>query len=149
MKILKAKVSINRWNGSTNYHYPWAWLSNKEKIPAILYPSNRNDEIIENGQLYQIVYPIVPDDVATELLKDSNFSLPTRPEIESYANKHYPIKDSITDDKKILTILAKVARKESLTLEDEKALDPNSPEKGINKSRSWLEVCTDYNVTNI
>ena len=71
MKVLKAKICITHKNGATQYiGYPQIWLDNKEKIPMILYPNDRSDEILNReGKLCQIVFPVVPDDLAMELLK--------------------------------------------------------------------------------
>ena len=73
MKVLKAKIEVVHPNGtSTEYKdYPQVWLDNKEKLQAILYPKDRSDEVSENGKLYQILYPLVPDELEADFLAGS------------------------------------------------------------------------------
>ena len=90
MKILKAKIYVDQSGGSTKYTYPQVWLDNRERIKEILYPQDRSDQGNDAKGTFQLVYPVVPDDVATELLKLPEFSVANRTEFENYSTKHYP-----------------------------------------------------------
>ena len=140
MKILKALVKVNHDNGGTQYIYPQIWLDNKENIPTILYPTDRSDEV--DG--CQIVYPVVPDDVADLLLQNEGFSVADSVELQAYSDKHYPIVDRVVDQNKVITILAKATLGAALSTEEKNALDPTNPEPGIIKTKSFIEIARDY-----
>lgn len=137
MKIIKAKVYIDQDTGSTVYHYPDIWLKNKESIPAILYPQDRSDQGTDERGKFQIIYPVVPDDLATELLKLPEFSPANQKELEQYSLKHQPIKEVITDQSTVIKATLKLAKGQSLAQKEIDALDPDSPEPGIVKTKAW------------
>lgn len=139
MKVLKAKVYVDQSNGATKYTYPQTWLDNKERIPEILYPNDRSDQGTDEKGTYQWVYPIVPDDVAQELIKLPEFTTPDRTELELYADKHAPVVERINNPDKVISILAKVTRGEKLTLAEQDAIDPTKPESGIVMTKPWLQ----------
>lgn len=139
MKVLKAKVYVDQSNGSTKYTYPQVWLDNKERIPEILYPNDRTDQGTDQNGTYQWVYPIVPDDVAAELTKLDEFEIADRIELETYAAKHAPVIERVTNPDKVISVLAKIARGEELTKQDTDTIDPEKPESGIVKTKPWLE----------
>lgn len=150
MKLLKAKIEVTHENGATQYvGYPQLWLDNKEKIPAILYPKDRTDELDENGKTYQIVYPVVPDDLHPEFLQDALFSEPDLIELQAYNDKHSPSIEKISDADRVLSILTKVARNEALTPEEKLALDPASTEPGVTTTKDFLQIAKDYGCDNI
>lgn len=146
MKIIKAKVLITHDNNATQYFYPQIWLDNKEKIPSILYPQDRTDEVADSNKLYQIVYSIVPDDLYAELLKLPEFSVPSQAEVQSYTDKHAPKRETMQDEGKVLSILAKVGRGVILNQQEKDALNPAHPEKGLGMSKDFVETCNDYGV---
>ena len=150
MKILKVKIEVTHEGGATQYvGYPKEWLDNKSKISIILYPQDRTDEVMENGKIYHIVYPILPDDVY-DLMKGLPIcSEPNLDELTTYSDKHMPQITKITDQDKVLSILAKVALDEKLTKEDRDALNPENSARGISKSKRWIDNLKDYGVTNV
>ena len=150
MKILKVKIEITHDNGATQYiGYPKIWLDNKEKIKEILYPSNRTDEVGEGGKLYQIVYPILPDDLYEQMKTLPICSEPDPAELAAYSDKHAPQAERITDEKKVIAILAKTARGEVLAKADKDALDPENSTPGITKSKRWVDEIKKYGITNL
>ena len=61
--------------------------------------------------------------------------------------KHAPIEEVVRNEKKVLAITSKAARGETLTQLEKDALNPDHPEPGINKSRSWVDMAEkDYGV---
>lgn len=148
MKVLKAKIEVDHSSGGTRYIYPSIWLENKEKIPSILYPGNRLDEVEENGKTYQIVYPCIPLDLVSAFLANPNFSVCTEDEVRACSDKHYPESPHITDEARVIAILAKSARGEELLPEESAAIDPNNPEPGITTSPKWSDrMKNEYGAT--
>lgn len=145
MQILRAEVEITHPPaGGTVYVYPLTWLANKEKIPTILYPDNRTGEIERNGKRYQIVYPLVPDDLVDTFLKEKGIELADPDEVQAYGEKHMPKREAVVHEQKVMVILAKFARGESLSDVEKEALDPAKEEPGVTLSKSFLEVCEEY-----
>lgn len=139
MKLLKAKVYVDQSKGNTTYSYPDAWMENVERIPAIFYPNDRSDQGKDEKGTYQVVYPIVPDDLVDAFLK-LGFEMADRKEVEAYTLKHNPPKETITDQNKVLAITAKVALGATLTQTEKDSLDPLKEETGVSMSKSWLEI---------
>ena len=134
MKVLKAKVKVTHDNNATQYHYSKEWLDNKHLIPIILYPTTREDEFEENGEIFKTIYPCVPDDL------DLGFPQATEDEVRAFSEKHAPVKEVVTDSDKILAVVAKLVRNEELTVEEANAIDPTNSESGIILSKNWVDV---------
>lgn len=150
MKILKAKIKVTHDNGATQYVYPQLWLDNVTRIPHITYPNDRTDEVQESGKEYQIVYPVVPDDLYTQMLAEHPeiFSVANKTEFEAYSDKHYPQKQIITDTDAVLTALVSVANGETLTQKQQEALDPVSAVPGVTLTERVIDKITkDYEIT--
>jgi len=144
MKIIKAKIKVTHDGGGTQYVYPQIWLDNVANIPMVTYPNDRTDEVVDRTGSYQIVYPAVPDELYNKMLAEHPeiFSVANRLEFETYSDKHYPVKDRITDQDAVMTVLAKVALKEVLTETDEAVINPTSPTAGINKTERVVDTVT-------
>jgi hypothetical protein len=150
MKILKVKIEVTHNNGATQYvGYPKEWLDNKEKISNILYPGDRTDEVGEGGKLYQIVYPVLPDDLYDKMKNLPICSEPNLAELTAYSDKHAPQVERITDENKVIGILAKTAQGKVLTKADKDALDPENPTPGITKTKRWIDEIKQYGITNL
>ncbi len=140
MKVIKASIEVTHENGGTQYvGYPKVWLDNKERIPAILYPNDRTDEVQKDGKLSQVVYPVIPDDLEVAFLAEG-FELADPAELKAYSDKHTPSRETITDQTKILMILSKVALDTPLTQKEKEALDPTKPEAGITLTKTFVEM---------
>ena len=147
MKVIKAKIKIDRSTGATVYNYPPEW--EPPKIPFIVYPTERGsiDEIDEGGQLYQYVIATVPDDLYDKMIQNTDVFQPIfLTEAEVFGNRHRPQVNKINDTNLVMSILAKSVRGEILTLEERNAIDPNNPEGAISKSRSCKDVWDEYKV---
>ena len=150
MKILKAKIKVTHDNGATQYVYPQLWLDNVTRIPHITYPNDRTDEVQESGKEYQIVYPVVPDDLYTQMLAEHPeiFSVANKTEFEEYSDKHYPQKQIITDTNAALVVLAKAQKGETLTKAEKDVLDPKSSVAGVTLTERVIDKITkDYEIT--
>lgn len=150
MKVIKAKIKVTHEGGGTHYVYPQIWLDNVSLIPMVTYPENRTDDIVEKGSEYQIVYPLVPDDLYAKMLETEPdvFSVADQAEFEAYSDKHYPQKEVISDTNAVLVVLAKAQKGEVLTKEEKDVLDPTSPVLGVSKTKRVIEtVITEYAAT--
>lgn len=150
MKVIKAKVKVTHDGGGTHYVYPAVWLDNVSRIPMITYPNDRTDEVVEIDNEYQIVYPVVPDDLYTEMLATNPevFSVADQMEFESYSDKHYPQKEVINDTDAVLLVLAKAQKGEVLTQTENDIIDPRSMTAGIVSTERVIDKVTkDYGAT--
>lgn len=150
MKIIKAKIKVTHDGGATQYVYPQIWLDNVSKIPQITYPNDRTDEVVDKGSEYQIVYPVVPDDLYTEMLSKEPdvFSVADQVEFEAYSDKHYPQKEVINDTNAVLSVLAKAQLGEVLTKAEKDVLDPKSAVAGVTQTERVIDtVITKYGAT--
>lgn len=149
MKILKAKIYVDRSGGNTTYIYPQEWLDNKEKFPSILYPSDRTDDGVDAKGTFQYVYPIMDDTTADMLIAKyaDEFTTTSLPEVTAYADKHAPKKTVINDQQKVITLMAKAllgGTLEVLTKEEKDALDPKKSTNGIVETPAWTDIITQY-----
>lgn len=150
MKVIKAKIKVTHDGGATQYVYPKLWMDNVSRIPQVTYPNDRSDEVIDKSETFQIVYPVVPDDLYEEMLtkEPDVFSVADQIEFEAYSDKHYPQKEIITDTNAVLVVLARAQKGEVLTQGDKDILDPNSPVQGISRTERVVDtVITKYGAT--
>jgi len=150
MKIIKAKVKVTHEGGATHYVYPQIWLDNVSRIPMITYPNDRTDEVSDIDGEHQIVYPVVPDDLYTEMLTKHPevFSVADQVEFEAYSDKHYPQKQIINDTDAVLLVLAKAQKGDVLTKADKNVLDPLNATAGVVSTERVIDkVIKDYGAT--
>lgn len=151
MKVLKAYIEIEHPSPtSTNYiGYPQLWLDNATRIPLVLTPNDRSDEVVHNGKLCQILYPVVPDDLLDQFLAIDGITLADPNELEAYSDKHTPRTESITHERVFNKIMLKFMRGEPLSKKDRDALDPTNPEPGVTMSKSFTDLADEYGATNL
>ena len=142
MRAIKAKVYFTKTPAGTSYSggYPASWDS--ARIPYIAYCDVGND-----GKDFHNVLAFVPDDKYDEMIADPQVEAIDNVNAKTLADTHRPQVDKIIDQSKILLILAKQARGETLTVKELGALDADSPELGVSKSKSFDEFCTEYEVS--
>lgn len=149
MKLMKALIEINRDNGSTEYvGYPEVWLENKHRIPAILYPNDRTDDVVQDGKLYQPLFPVVPDDLVDAFIS-IGFEIADSDEALAFSEKHAPSKEIIEDERTVLMVVSKSVRGEALSQKEKDALDPSKSERGITMSKSFFETAKQYGCDNL
>lgn len=143
MKIIKAKIYYTKDKKGTHYSggYPKTWEA--EKIPFILYGDT---DVDTNGKNIQWVFTIVPEDIYDKMIQDEQCQFCSKEESLAMGDKYYSTREKITDNEKILKILAKTAREEILTEDEKNALNPDHPESGVNKSKSFEDICNEYGV---
>jgi len=156
MKLIKMKINRVGKDGATHYTYPPQYDPQKVRFGPIyegglydvvysdILPRNADDEFILIG---------VDDADFVEFMKanghvQNGFTFAAeevnRTKSLEMGNKWTKRVEKIVDEAKVIMILAKVARKETLTQEEKNAIDPESIESGINKSASFQESLDKY-----
>lgn len=154
MKFLKAKIYIDQDAGSTRYTYPQVWLDNKERIPLIGTPNDREiakqcgDQAVDEKGTYQVLYPLVPDDLVDTLLALDGVTVATAEEVDAFSETHLPKREVVNDQHAVLGVLVKQARGEVLTKADNSVLDPTTDTPGTTLSKSLVELANPYGYTN-
>ena len=146
MKILKVKIKRNQSGGKTSYIYPPQY--NAKKFNVLVYESLLTDgynKVVGKGNKEEIVIGLVQDYDATSFLVSPDITEITKAEADTFLGIDLDKKiDKITDQDEVLRVLAKAARKETLSVEDLDVIDPKKPTKGIGSSKSFNEVLGEY-----
>ena len=146
MKILKVKIKRNQGGGKTSYTYPPQY--NAQKFDVLVYESQLTDgynKVVGKGNKEEIVIGTVQDDDAASFLVSPDITEITKAEADVFLGEDLDKKvEKITDQNEVLRVLAKVARKETLSMEDLDVIDPKKPTKGIGSSKSFNETLGEY-----
>jgi hypothetical protein len=152
MVLLKMRIKRTKNGESTHYDYPVPYYDAHKVIFGPFYESgleevakevrdrNDDDEFIVIG----VDEANAPNFLESNGKKDaSGFEWKTeeitQAEAEALGAKWTKQEEKITDQSKVIKILAKVGRKETLTQDELNALNPDHEEKGINKTESFAE----------
>jgi len=148
MKLLKIKVQVNSSGGSTHYTYPQPEYNMLKIVFGPIYEGGmakncpeiwaRSGNSKENHDEF-IMVGVTDNGNIDSVLKNAAFEEMTDEYCIDCGDKWTEQSDKITDNDKVMKILSKVALKESLTPEEEKALDPLDSEPGINRSKSFKQ----------
>jgi len=136
-KIIKAKVYYTKDASGTHYSggYPKNWQANK--IAVMGYGDAGEDE----RGTYDIVMGLIrEDDYATQLISDNPGVVweIQKDEANEFGDKYWrPQTVKILDQRKVIEILAKAVRGEKLTQKERDAIDPEKPERGLNKTKKF------------
>jgi len=144
MKVIKVKVYYTQDAQGTHYGggYPPEW--DAQRIGFIVYCQKDRDQ----KGTFQWVLATVPDDLYQKMIKNKERCFPvTKEEAIELGNKFRPKREVITDQYRIMKILLKKTRGEKLTPQEEKAIDPDHPERGVNRTKSVEEIWKEQGVT--
>jgi len=146
-KILKVKVKrTSNPGGGTHYDFPEVW--DKEKISVLAMESATPEEgqkVLDRGnkdEYFLAVVKRVEDE--TQFLASPDISELTRDEAIALGSVYRPQRIKTLDQDKVNQIFAKSAIKEELTQQDIDALNPDHPEKGLNKGQSFTELLDEH-----
>jgi len=141
MKLIKAKVYFTKSNGGTHYSggYPKTWDS--EKIPFATYCEVGND-----GKDFHYVLAAVPEDLYDVMIEDLQCESIAKEDAIVSGTEYRPQTEKITDDLMVLAIVKKVVNKEELTKKELNSIDSDKSEQGINKNKSFEDMCNDYGI---
>lgn len=140
MKILRVKVGRQNILNGTHYVYPPEY--DAQKITVVAYETSNPDNIqaVKDRGGYEYLIGVVRDGDASAFLASSDIAEMTPGGAESAATAWIRATDKINDPARVIEILAKVRNSESLTLEDQKAIDPeDSSVAGVVRGRTFTE----------
>jgi len=162
MKLIKLKIKRTQTSGKTSYEYPTPYyVATKVKYGPI-YEGGLN-EIVESdikprGNKDEYILIGVADEDFDSFMQadgyEKNGFIFEAKEIDKvktleHGNKWTgPQTEKITDQAAVMKILVKIAKKEKLTVDENKAIDPDDPTPGIVKTKSFEEGLDEALVGN-
>ena len=142
MKLLKVKIKRTQANGATHYEYPPEY--NPKKFQVLCYETQltgKYDEVVGRGNTDEYVIGMVADGEETVFLYSPDIVEIKKNECDAFLGVDLDKKvQKITDQDAVIKVLAKSAKKEELTPEDFKVLDPKDQTAGITESKSYNDV---------
>lgn len=151
MRLLKIKVKRVRESGATHYTYPQPHYDMLNIVFGPIYEGGMDKNLPsiwarasqDSGDEY-IIVGVKNINVEKALINDDIQEI-TKQECLDYGSLwtggSVPV---ITNMDKVVQILAKVARNESLTIEEKNSIDPKSSEPGINNTPTFEEDLNKY-----
>lgn len=145
MKLLKVKIKRNQTEAKTSYVYPSAY--DAKKFNVLVYETQLTggyDKVKNKGNKEEIVIGMVKDEDAATFLASPDIVEITRAEADAFLGEDLHKKvEKITDQNAVLSVLSKIARKETLSEKDLKTIDPTDPTPGITQSRSLNDALVE------
>jgi len=155
-KILKVKIGRQETAAKTHYQYPtvvagqYAELKtapcvyDPTKISVIVYETSdaqvgKLADVQARGNDHEFLIGVVKDIDAPAFLASPDIVELTRDEAIALGDTWTMSKERITDQTLVTSLLAKQARKETLTAEEIKSLDPNDPSPGLGMTPTFAE----------
>ena len=135
MKAFEVRLKKDR---STPHecHFEWPewWGEVCAQIDVVAYEDSHTRGFVEEGAVC-----VCDDDVWSTILNKNDARVVELDEVEANAKGRAwrPQVERITDEKAVLSILAKQARGEDLTKADRDALDPDSETSGVNRAHPF------------
>ena len=145
MKYLKIKVTKEIVGGQTTYTYP-NWYDAK-KVNILMYETSFGKGKVNSegrGNNDEFIHCVVEDIYGETINTEVDVEDMLRADFIADADVIYETTEKITSPDKVMSILGKQARGETLTQEDNDALDPqNKDVAGIVISQTFGEKVTD------
>jgi len=151
MKLLKIRIKRIASGGRTHYEYPPQYDAYKV-IFGPIYESSLEVEaqkVRDRGTGDEYILIGVNDNDVAKFIEahgyrdDKGFRYESIElsiaEAEVYGSQWTKQVEKITDQSRVISILAKIGRGETLTQKEKDALNPNNPELGINTTKSFSE----------
>ena len=131
MKTFEVTIRKNRTPSKTEFVWPKWWNELAEKVDVVAYE--------DEGKASEGAICVCDDDTWALIdAKHSQFiTLRTAEEANTKGRKWRPQVEKIVDDKAVLSVLAKAARGEPLSLTDRQVIDPGSSTRGVNKTPAF------------
>ena len=146
MKLIKLKISRDQNAARTHYTYPKEYNATKVRFGPFYeshLPENVN-EIVSRGNADELILFGVSDKDAPSFLANTDAQELSYDDALALGNAWTKQIERITNPNKILALVAKAVRGEALTLNEKAALDPNSQEPGINKSKAFKDMLDEF-----
>ena len=147
MKIVKTKVYYRRMGGKTTYReknfdgYPKCW-EQISPIQALWSNEFGVQEFKDDKGTYQIWLLKVTDEDYDTCIHDLQCSPISETDAEAIVadlDPNYDEPEEITNDAVVKRLIIKAMRGKPLTKDEENALDPDHPNKGIGRKKSFLK----------
>ena len=145
MKFIKMKISRDRTSERTSYTYPKEYAPSRVSFGPVyesFLPENFQT-VIARGDVDEFILIGVSDEDAPNFLANPDAQELTYGEAEVLGNAWTRQVEKIVDLNKVLVLVARAVLGKTLTQKEKDALDPDSPESGINKSRSFKDSLDD------
>jgi len=129
MKVFEVKIAKKRTTEGCGFVWPEWWKEVYESVNVMAY---QDEGLAVEGAV------CVCDDKTWELIaakKDKAIALLTTAQANEKGRAWRPQVTSVTDEQKVLLIVAKAAQGTALTTDELKALDPEDDTPGVGKSR--------------
>lgn len=140
MKVLKVHIQRDRNEARTHYTYPPEY--DAQKIQVLAYESSLQKnflKVVERGDIDEYLIGVVKDEDAPKFLKSSHIEeIDTDTTLELGEDWTETV-ERITDPIKVMTALKKMKAGESLTPEEDDAINPDNPALGVSRSRSFRD----------
>jgi len=145
MKLIKMKINNVQVKGGTHYEYPKPYYDPRKVRYGPFYEGGVKERGIDETY---IVFGVEDGD-ALQFLEANGKSIGgfvysvvelTREEALEFGNAHTKQSVKITDQNKVLELCAKAVLGVELTKEEKSALDPNTSDLGISKTKSFEET---------
>lgn len=145
MKIIKAKVYYKRTSGRTTYRedgfegYPACW-NNISPIDSLCTSICGVQESSDIDGTYQTWLLTLTDEDYKTAVVDPHCSTITQVNAEAIVAEIDPNygMEEVTDETVLWKLLIKSARGKPISIDDEDALDPDKPAKGINRKKNFM-----------
>lgn len=147
-KIVKIKVKREVEGGTTHYVYPPEY--DAKKIQVLCYESVGDVDTvvardsIDSKNSYEYLIGVVSDKDFVQFSKSKDVEEVDYATACVHGRKWRPQVEKILDNNKVLSILSKAARGEVLTQADKDVLDPNKPDRGVNKSKLFDDLLSEH-----
>lgn len=134
MIILQVKATLTpNQKGGLHYNYPTGY--DAEKINVLCYEHvGAKADVEDRGFTHEYLIGVVQDKDAPQFLASEDITELTQESAIENGRRWRPQVEKIVDATKVLSILAKSVRGDTLTTEDLDAIDPTKAASGINKS---------------
>lgn len=135
-KILQITVKREQLPGLTQYTYPPEY--DAKKIQVLCYEDRDETLLRNNGD--QFCIGVVSDADAPQFWVSSDITEIGRTDAIVKGRRWRPQINKITNDDEVIRVIIKKMKGIVLTQKEKDALDPDSSEKGINKSRLFDDL---------
>ena len=150
-KILKVKIQRNRVPGQgTTYKYPPEYRPELIKVTCYESIGNRA-EVLERDKEenpYEYCIGVVDDDDLAQFIASPDIEEITKGQAIALGTQWRPQAERVVDQLPVLEVLRKVRTGQPLTQEDKDIIDPDKPNRGVHKSRSY-QVVLDKNISDM
>ena len=146
MKLIKLKISRDQNAIRTHYSYPKEYDASKVRFGPF-YESSLEENltrITARGNIDEFILFGVLDKDAPSFLANPDAQELSYDDALVLGNAWTKQIERVTNPAKVLSLVAKAVRGETLGQVEKAALDPNSQESGINKSKAFKDMLDEF-----